>query len=319
MSFKHIPVMPEEVIACLKPQPGKVYVDGTLGGAGHAALICGRIVPNGLLIGLDQDWDAIAWAEKKLAPHKQVVRIFHTDFSKISQVLSQLSLKAVDGILLDLGLSYHQLAGSGRGFSFQRDEPLDMRMNTDKIFTAADLVNGYSQDQLVEIFRTYGEERWSSRIARQIVVQREKKPFSSSLELAEAVKAAVPAKAAHVQRIHPATRIFMALRIVVNQEIERIEKFFSSVDSLLNPGGRLCVISFHSIEDRLVKHRMREFTKSCNCPSSLPVCNCHKVKSMRVLTRKVVKPSASEVERNPMARSAKLRAYERLATKVDEA
>jgi 16S rRNA (cytosine1402-N4)-methyltransferase len=310
MAYRHIPVMCTEVLEYLNCRPGGVYADGTLGGAGHARAILEQIAPDGLLIGLDQDADAIANARSLLADEAERVRLFHRNFAQLADVLRELGLNGVDGILLDLGISLHHLQGSGRGFSFLRDEPLDMRMDVRTGQTAADLVNRLKEDELRRIFQEYGEERWSGRIARRIVQARRHQPVRSSGELARLVRAAVPGGVR--SRIHPATRVFMALRIAVNGELDRLSELLGQVPEMLNAGGRLCILSFHSLEDRIVKHRLaalsgrntprgRDFSGNAPAPGKL-----------RILTKKVVRPGAAEIAANPMARSARLRAAQRV-------
>ena len=223
-----------------------------------------------------------------------------------------MSIAAVDGILLDLGISLQQLESSGRGFSFKRDEPLDMRMNPESGVTAENLTNTLGEDRLSKIFKEYGEERWARRIARKIVKVRKEKPITSSRQLSRIVSDTVPRRASSIQRIHPATRVFMALRIAVNRELECLDSFMKDSVNYLNIGGRLCVVSFHSLEDRIVKHRMKGFERGCTCPPKLPLCICDKKQVARSLAKKVVRPTAAEVSVNPMARSAKLRATERI-------
>lgn len=309
MAYRHIPVMAAEVLEYLDCRPGKIYVDGTLGGAGHAQAILDRSAPDGLLIGVDQDEDAVANARNVLAPYSGRVRIVHANFGQLADVLSQLGFTGVDGILLDLGISLYHLEGSGRGFSFLREEPLDMRMDTRSPETAADLVNRLREDDLKKIFQEYGEERFSGRIARRVVAARRRQPIRTSAELARIVCEAVPG--GRHGRIHPATRVFMALRIAVNQEMERLEEFLGQLPGLLNPGGRLCILSFHSLEDRVVKQRLKALGKSLR-PGTWPGAPGDEAKGiLRILTRKVVRPGAEEIGANPMARSAKLRAAER--------
>jgi 16S rRNA (cytosine1402-N4)-methyltransferase len=301
--------MAAEVLAYLDCRPGRIYVDGTLGGAGHAQAILDRSAPDGLLIGLDQDGDAVANARNVLASYSGRVRIVHANFGQLADVLSQLDLTGVDGILLDLGISLYHLEGSGRGFSFLREEPLDMRMDTRSPETAADLVNRLREDDLKKIFQEYGEERFSGRIARRIVAARRRQPLRTSAELARIVCEAVPG--GRRGRIHPATRVFMALRIAVNHEIERLEEFLGQLPGLLNPGGRLCILSFHSLEDRVVKQRLKALGKDRR-PGTWPGAPADDAKGiLRILTRKVVRPGSEEIRANPMARSAKLRAAER--------
>lgn len=318
LTYRHVPVMPEEVLQYLDCRPGKTIVDCTLGGCGHAREILRRILPNGRLIGIDQDLDALGYAEKVLAPWHANVQLIHGNFSRITDLLEDFGLRAVDGILADLGISLYHIEGSGRGFSFSRNEPLDMRMNTEAEVTADMLVNSLPEDELRRIFQEYGEERWSGRIARAIVETRNTAPIRSSRALAEIVCRAVPIskkkskpKPGGGRRIHPATRVFMALRIAVNHELDSASEFMSQAPALLRPGGRLCVLSFHSLEDRIVKHSMKSFDRKCSCPPGLPVCTCGGEKVMTVLTRKACRPKAQEIERNPMARSTILRAAEK--------
>jgi len=312
MIYKHVSVMPNEVMNYLNCRPGKVYVDCTLGGAGHARKILERISPDGILIGIDQDMDAIENAETILKPYSSNIHLFHDNFTSLPRILSQLLIDAVDGIVLDLGLSLHHIEGSGRGFSFRKDEPLDMRMDIQTDVTAEDLVNTLEADELAKLFFRYGEERWARRIARRIVKERATKKISTSRQLAQIVCDAIPVKAQMARRTHPATRIFMALRIAVNRELERIDDFMSHAVELLNPEGRLCVLTFHSLEDRIVKHRIRDLEKGCTCPPDFPVCVCGNRPQVRRLTRKPLIPSEAEIAANPMARSAKLRVMEKL-------
>ncbi len=315
MPYHHTSVMKKEVLRYLNCRPGKVYADCTLGGSGHALAVLADIMPEGLLIGMDQDRDAVENAEKVLASYAANVRIFHSNFEYLSDIFSELNLKGADGILLDLGLSLHQIEGSGRGFSFRRDEPLDMRMDTRAEMTAADLIAETDAGELEKIFRNYGEERWSGRIARKIATVRKQKAITTSAQLAQIVCDAVPSRpragAPGCSR-HPATRVFMAVRIAVNRELERLEAFMEEAVSLLNPEGRLCVISFHSLEDRIVKQRMKALEKGCICPPDFPQCICKRKGTLRVLTRKALPPSPDEIRMNPMSRSAKLRAAEKL-------
>jgi 16S rRNA (cytosine1402-N4)-methyltransferase len=312
MAYRHIPVMRSEVLEYLNCRPGKIYVDGTLGGAGHARDICERIMPDGLLIGIDQDPAAIANAGIVLEPFAARVRLVHENFAQLPNVLSQLGITGVDGILLDLGLSLNQLENSGRGFSFQREEPLDMRMDPRAPETAADLVNGLAEDELRRVFQEYGEERFAGRIARVIVAERRRAPVRTSGELARLVCAAVPGGASGRGRIHPATRVFMALRIAVNRELERLEDFLDRVPHCLNREGRLCILAFHSLEDRIVKHRLRALSQGRQ-PESPFAANRERVPGvLKVLTKKVLRPGPEEIAANPMARSTRLRAAERV-------
>jgi 16S rRNA (cytosine1402-N4)-methyltransferase len=312
MSYRHIPAMPKEVEYYLNCRPGKICVDGTLGGCGHARKICENILPNGLLIGIDQDMDAITNAEKILASYTSNIRLFNDNFIHLPDILSQLNIAAVDGILLDLGISLHQIENSGRGFSFRADEPLDMRMNKQSGKTAERLINNLDRENLRNLFRDYGEERWAKQIAYKIVTARKQQKIRTSKQLAQIVIDAIPGHALSKQKIHPATRVFMALRIAVNRELERLNTFMEQAANLLNPGGRLCVLSFHSLEDRIVKQRLKALEKGCTCPPRLPLCICGHKAQVRILTKKVVRPSKEEVSANPMARSTRLRAAEKL-------
>ena len=313
MSFKHSPVMLDQVVHYLNCGPGGIVVDGTLGGAGHAKAILERILPGGTLIGIDQDPDAFHHAERVLKPYSPSICLFHDNFIHLPRILKQLNITGVDGIVLDLGLSSHQLEASGRGFSFQKDEPLDMRMNGRADITAERLINTMPAEKLQDIFRRYGEERWAGRIARKIVAERQDAPIRTSARLAAIVSRAIPRKGKTFGRgIHPATRVFMALRIAVNSELDVLDAFMTTVSDLLNVGGRLCVISFHSLEDRIVKHRIRAMASACQCPPDFPVCRCGKQPVMRTVVRKVLRPSADELAANPRARSAKLRVAEKV-------
>jgi 16S rRNA (cytosine1402-N4)-methyltransferase len=312
MPIHHPSAMPEEAIDSLNCRPGNIYVDGTLGGSGHAKRICERLAPNGHLIGIDQDPAAIQNAREVLEPCACHVHLFHDSFQNLPGILLQLNFPAVDGILLDLGISLYHLEASGRGFSFQRDEPLDMRMNPEADRTAEVLVNTLEADQLSWIFKTYGEERWARRIAGRIAEKRIFSPIRTSRQLADIVTAAVPAKAAATQRIHPATRVFMALRIAVNRELDALSAFMDTALECLNPQGRLCVLSFHSLEDRIVKQRMRAWAAGCICPREIPICGCGKKPVARLVNRKVMRPTAAEIAENPLARSTRLRVAEKL-------
>ncbi len=312
MIYRHASAMLNEVVTCLACRPQGIYVDCTLGGAGHARAICEQIGPGGMLIGIDQDIDAIDNAREVLAPYAATIRLFHGNFIRLPEYLEQLHIDAVDGILLDLGLSQHQLESSGRGFSFQKDEPLDMRMDTRSATQAGDLVNTLSEAALARIFKDYGEERWSKRIARTLVEARSKAPIRSTRRLVELVKEAVPAGAAARQKIHPATRVFMALRIAVNQELASLEEFLAFAVDLLRIGGRMCVLSFHSLEDRQVKHHFQYLARKCTCPPELPQCRCSGQAKLRLISKKPLRPSDQETARNPMARSTRLRCAEKI-------
>lgn len=313
MAYRHTSAMPQEVLHYLDCKPGRTYIDGTLGGAGHAELICERIGPDGTLIGIDQDTDALDNARERLQPYNDLVHLFHGSFTEIPRFLQQTGITTVDGILLDLGLSQHHLEASGRGFSFQKDEPLDMRMDVRRTETAADIVNRLTASELIRLFRIFGDERRAKPITRRIMDARKKQPIETSKQLADIVSAAIPARFRKTQRIHPATRVFMALRIAVNDELDRIRGFMEEVIDWLSPNGRLCVLSFHSGEDRIVKQQFRKLATGCICPPKLPICACNHKPSIRILTKKALRPGPTEVAANPMARSTRLRAAERIA------
>jgi 16S rRNA (cytosine1402-N4)-methyltransferase len=304
--------MLNEVLAYLDCEPAKVYVDGTLGGAGHARAILEKIIPTGFLIGIDRDKAAVANATRTLASCAKNMRLFRGNFARLPGFLSQANIAAVDGILLDLGISSDQLRSSGRGFSFMLEEPLDMRMNPESGPTAGALVNEMEEKGLKDIFTKYGEERWARQIARKIVTIRNRTRITSSRQLSQIICEAIPKKSLYAQKIHPATRAFMALRIAVNRELEHLEQFLNDFADLLKPGGRLCVISFHSLEDRMVKRMISVQASGCDCPPDFPVCACGKQPVVRWLTPKVVRASEAEVNENPLARSARLRACEKL-------
>ena len=312
--FKHVSVMAEEVMQYLQPHSGGVYLDGTLGGAGHARLILEASSPDGVLIGMDRDTEALAAAQRELASFGERVVLRQGNFSDMCTQLDQLEIAAVDGILLDLGVSSHQIDSPERGFSFREDGPLDMRMNPKEGVSAATVVAETEVDELKRIFRDYGEERWAGKIARAIVTDREKTPFVTTLQLADLISRVVPAGRGP-QRIHPATRVFQALRIHVNGELDNLRTALDTVWLRLKTGGRLVVISFHSLEDRMVKQAFRALATGCVCPPRLAVCACGEQPSVRVLTRKAVRATESETENNPRARSAVLRAMEKLPAK----
>jgi 16S rRNA (cytosine1402-N4)-methyltransferase len=312
MPYRHIPVMLPEVVEYLNCQPGKTYIDGTIGGTGHTSAILDRIHPGGCLIGIDQDLDAIENAKTVLHRSKAATHLFHGNYSQFPEFLSQLNILAVDGMLLDLGVSFHQLESSGRGFSFKREEPLDMRMDTRSVTRADTLVNSLDEKKLAHLFKTYGEERWAKQIARRIGIARQKAAIRSSLQLANIVSEAVP-RAKWKPGRHPATRVFMALRIAVNQELERLTQFMEIFAAYLKPGGRICILTFHSLEDRIVKHGFKILEKACTCPPDFPICVCQKKRQLRVLIKKGLRPTPEEIAANPMARSTTLRVAEKLA------
>ncbi len=303
--------MPDEVIAYLAPRSGGLYLDGTLGGAGHARLILAASSPDGRLVGLDRDPAAIRRAQDVLAPFADRVALRHCNFAQMERVARELGVEGFDGILLDLGVSSYQLDEAERGFSFRADAPLDMRMDDSAGITAAEVLAEEDEKALARIFREFGEERYARRIARRIVAQREHGPLVSTGQLAELVRDAVPGGRVPA-RIHPATRVFQALRIYVNDELRAVEQGLEQAISLLRPGGRLVVISFHSLEDRRVKHYFRAAATGCTCPPRIPMCVCGKQPRVRLLSRKGVRAEEAETASNPRSRSAILRAVEKL-------
>ncbi|HJV66546.1 MAG TPA: 16S rRNA (cytosine(1402)-N(4))-methyltransferase RsmH [Geomonas sp.] len=309
--FHHISVMPDEVLAALKPHSGGIYVDGTLGGAGHAGLILTASSPEGVLIGFDRDAEAISAAGQRLAPFGARARLFQRNFARLAETLAEIGVDAIDGFVLDLGVSSHQLDREERGFSFMQDAPLDMRMDRSAGETAADLVNTLSEAELARIITDYGEERWSKRIASFIVQAREKEPIETTLQLVDIVKGAIP-KAKWEERLHPATRTFQALRIAVNEELKSLETGLAGLLGLLKKGGRGAVISFHSLEDRIVKEAFRAAATGCTCPKELPICVCGKKPQCKVVTGKPLMARPEEVAANPRSRSAKLRVVEKI-------
>lgn len=309
--FQHLSVLPEEVLQYLQPRAGELYLDGTLGGGGHSRLILEASAPSGRLIGLDRDPQALAKATEVLAGFGERVRLRHANFSVATQVLAELGEPGLDGLLLDLGVSSHQLDAPQRGFSFRSDAPLDMRMDQTTGTTAAEVLNSCDAAELTRIFRDYGEERYAGRIARRIERERLQAPLETTRQLAELVRGAVPGGFVP-GRIHPATRVFQALRIHVNQELDHVAKGLEQGLELLRIGGRMVIISFHSLEDRLVKQFFAAQARSCICPPRLPLCNCGHLARVEVLTRKGVRASEEEVDANPRARSAVLRAIRRI-------
>jgi len=304
----HDPVLPREVLAGLAILPGGIYVDGTLGEGGHSRLILER-EPACRVIAFDQDEAILAIARRRLAPYGDRFMAICSNFESMAEALHANGVQAVNGILLDLGISSFHYESSGRGFSFQKNEPLDMRLGTSARASASEVVNGYAEKELVRIFREYGEERYAGRIARAIV---EARPIVTSDRLAALISRAVPASYAH-ERIHPATRVFQAIRIEVNRELEVLENVLGQTVDLLLPGGRLCVISFHSLEDRIVKRFMRENEPHCVCPPRAPRCTCGCPGRLRAVHRKAIAADDQEVAQNPRSRSAKLRVAERIA------
>jgi len=308
--FRHLSVLPAEVIRFLLPENGKTYLDGTLGGGGHSALIL-ESAPEATLIGIDRDREALAASGARLAKYGEHVRLIHGDFANVAEQFGQLGVTALDGFILDLGVSSHQLDTRERGFSFQQDAPLDMRMDRSCGQTAAELLGDLPEQELARILLEYGEERWAKRIASFIVKGREESPIATTFRLVDIIKGAVP-KAKWDERIHPATRTFQALRIVVNSELESLETGMRGALDLLKPGGRGVIISFHSLEDRMVKHIFREYARGCTCPRQFPVCVCGNKPRVKILTGRPVTAAETETDENPRARSAKLRAVEKL-------
>ncbi len=310
MEFKHISVLLEETIDSLNIKPDGIYVDGTLGGGGHSLEICKRLGEKGRLIGIDQDMDAISAATERLKDYKEKVTIVHSNYQDIDSVVRNLSLGGVDGIVLDLGVSSYQLDTVERGFTYREDTPLDMRMDQSQVMTARDIVNDYSEMELFRVIRDYGEDGFAKNIAKHIVMARQEKPIETTGELNEIIKAAIPAKMR--QGIgHPSKKTFQAIRIELNRELEVLENSLDKMIEMLNPGGRLSIITFHSLEDRIVKNIFRKNMNPCVCPPNFPVCTCGKKPMGKVITRKPIVPSDMELVENKRAKSSKLRVFER--------
>ena len=308
--FHHVSVLLEECIEGLAIKPDGIYVDGTLGGAGHSSRIAAKLT-TGRLIGIDRDNVALEAAAERLRPYEDRVTLVHANFCDMDQALQELGIDKVDGILVDLGVSSPQLDDGPRGFSYMTDAPLDMRMNGEDTRDARQIVNTWSYEELKRILYDYGEERFAPRIAAAICRRREQAPIETTLELVDVIKSAMPASALR-EKQHPAKRSFQAIRIAVNDELGAVETVMKKAVPLLNPGGRLAVITFHSLEDRIVKNAMAEAAKGCTCPPSFPVCVCGKKPQVRIVTRKPIVSGEEELERNPRARSAKLRICEKL-------
>ena len=308
--FYHVSVLLDECLEGLNIKPDGTYVDGTLGGAGHSSQIVKRLT-TGHHIGIDRDPVALKAAGERLAPFGDKVTLVHSNFCEIKQVLEDLQIEGVDGILLDLGVSSPQLDDGSRGFSYMADAPLDMRMNSEDTMSAYDVVNTWSQDELKRILYDYGEERYAPRIAAAICNRRTEKPIETTLELVDVIRSAMPAQALR-EKQHPAKRSFQAIRIAVNDELGSVEKVMRDAIPCLNKGGRLAVITFHSLEDRIVKNAMADAAKGCTCPPNFPVCVCGKKPKVKLITRKPIVSGDEELERNPRARSAKLRVCEKL-------
>jgi len=309
--FKHISVLLDETIEGLAIKPDGIYVDGTMGGAGHGYEVCKRLGPDGRYIGIDRDEAAIAAGRQRLSEFEDKVSIVRGNYSSASEILKELNIEKVDGIMLDLGVSSHQLDVAERGFSYMADAPLDMRMDKRQERTAYDIVNGYSERELARIIKEYGEDKFAQNIAKHIVAMRQKKPIETTGELNEAIRAAIPMK---IQKTlgHPSKRTFQAIRIELNEELEELSTALESMIDLLNPGGRLCIITFHSLEDRMVKTMFKKEESPCTCPPEFPVCVCGKKPRVKIITKKPILPSETEQEENSRARSAKLRVLERI-------
>ena len=310
MEFNHISVLLNECLEGLNIKENGIYVDGTLGGAGHSSEILKRLSNEGRLIGIDQDTDALKAAKERLKNYSNVTFV-HSNFSSIENVLNNLNIDGVDGILMDLGVSSYQLDEGERGFSYMKDAPLDMRMNRDNDFSAYNVINEYSEEDLYRIIRDYGEEKFARRIASFIVENRQEKNIETTLELVEIIKSAIPAKARR-EGPHPAKRTFQAIRIEVNSELSILNKTIEDGVGKLNKGGRMAIITFHSLEDRIVKNKFRDLAVSCRCPKEFPVCVCGEKAKVKVISRKAIEPTKEEVDINPRSRSAKLRVLEKL-------
>ena len=310
MEFKHIPIMLNEVIDGLNIKEDGIYLDGTLGGAGHSIEIVKRL-KNGQLIGIDQDENALQKAKEVLSDYSDKVLFVKNNYENIDLILKELSIDKIDGILLDIGVSSHQFDEVSRGFSHNQDAPLDMRMDQSQEISAWDVVNKYSLNELEDIIFKFGEERWAKRIAEFIVEERSMNPIDTTLDLVSVIKKAIPKKV-RMEGHHPAKKTFQAIRIEVNRELEVLQNSIEKMVKLLHPGGRLAIITFHSLEDRIVKEVFRELNKDCICPPHLPQCICEKEREIKIITRKPIIPTDEEIKLNPRSRSAKLRIAEKL-------
>lgn len=311
MEFKHKSVLLYETVDELNIKPDGIYVDGTLGGGGHSYEIAGRLSEGGRLIGIDQDEDAIKAASKRLGPYMDRVTIVRNNYCNMDKVLDELGIDKVDGIMLDLGVSSYQLDAADRGFTYNVDTALDMRMDQRQEITAKDIVNEYSEFDLYRIIRDYGEDRFAKNIAKHIVAARQEKPIETTFELNDIIKAAIPMKV-RATGGHPSKRTYQAIRIELNKELEVLENSIDMMIDRLKPEGRLCIITFHSLEDRIVKTRFRNNENPCTCPPSFPACVCGKVPKGRVITRKPVVPTDEEINENSRSKSSKLRVFERV-------
>ncbi|MFD2371061.1 16S rRNA (cytosine(1402)-N(4))-methyltransferase RsmH [Brevibacillus sp. GCM10020057] len=311
LSFHHVTVLRDEAVAGLNIRPGGIYVDCTLGGAGHSSLIASRLTEGGRLIAIDQDDWALDNARERLAPYMDKVTLVKSNFRHLKNIVSDLGLDGVDGVLFDLGVSSPQLDEGERGFSYNADAPLDMRMDQQASLTAYEILNEWDEEEIAKIIWEYGEEKFSRRIARQIVQFRVRQPVRTTGELVELIKEGIPA-AARRTGPHPAKRTFQAIRIAVNDELNAFKEAVTDAIGILRPGGRVSVITFHSLEDRICKQVFQELSKGCTCPPSFPVCACGNEATVKVITRKPILPSEEELEANPRARSAKLRVAEKI-------
>ncbi|QUH26777.1 16S rRNA (cytosine(1402)-N(4))-methyltransferase RsmH [Serpentinicella alkaliphila] len=311
MEFKHVSIMLEECIENLKIKEDGIYVDGTLGGAGHSKDIAKRLNENGMLIGIDQDINAIRAAEKRLEELKCKIKLVHDNFSNLENILQNINVDKIDGILLDLGVSSPQLDEAERGFAYMQNGILDMRMDERGPITAKDIVNNYTEQQLTDIFWKYGEEKWAKRIAEFIIQERQEKEITTTFELVDVIKKAIPKKA-RMEGSHPAKKVFQAIRIEVNNELGIIENTIVSATEKLNVGGRICIITFHSLEDRIVKNTFKELSDPCICPPQFPICTCNRISKLKVITKKPIVPTDEEYESNSRSKSSKLRVAERI-------
>ncbi len=316
MSFKHISVMLNECIEGLKIKADGIYVDGTLGGAGHSMEICKYLSKEGMLIGIDQDLVALNTARERLDDFKCQVNLIHSNYEEFKDIIADLNIEVIDGILLDLGVSSYQLDTADRGFSYMKDAPLDMRMDQTQEKTAKDIINDYSEKELAKILKIYGEEKFANRIARKIVEVRKDKEIETTLELVKIIDGCIPTKN-KIKYGHPAKRTFQAVRIELNRELEVLTNTLQDMINALKPEGRLCVITFHSLEDRIVKHLFKDNENPCTCPTDFPICVCGKVPMGKMKPRKPILPTEKELEVNSRSRSAKLRVFEKVGD-VDE-
>ncbi len=313
MEFKHTSVLLEETIENLQIKPDGIYVDGTLGGGGHSYQIASRLTGNGRLIGIDQDGEAIQAASKRLEPFSEKVTIIRDNYCNAKAALQNIGVEKVDGIVLDLGVSSYQLDNVERGFSYKYDTDLDMRMDTRQSISAKDIVNTYSEMELFRVIKDYGEDQFAKNIAKHIVQARADKPIETTGELNEIIKAAIPAKM-RATGGHPSKKTFQAIRIECNRELEVLKNSLDDFIEMLNPGGRLCIITFHSLEDRIVKSAFKKNENPCTCPPEFPVCVCGKVTKGKVVSRKPILPTEEEIENNKRSKSAKLRVFERIGS-----